>query len=228
MPIATFAEGLHNLPQTHFLYGREALAVPYPHRWNVWEDNFFKYTAADWVVTEVGAGGTQALADADGGVLVLTADALDNDAVFVQSVGELFTFTAGKRLVFESRFKVSDATQTDFIMGLQIRDTSPLAVTDGVYFQKDDDDALLDFHRMSSSVDQAATGIHTVVNDTFLTVSYYYDGSSIVAAVNNTVVATLASVIPPTTELAVSFGVQNGTAGGKVMSIDRIFVAKEI
>ena len=45
-----------------------------------------------------------------------------------------------------SRFKLSDATQSDALVGLAITDTTAIdGVTDGIFFTKDDGDTNLDF-----------------------------------------------------------------------------------
>ncbi len=209
--------------------------LPDPTSWHVFFDDFDRFVAADWVITttELGAGSaTEALTDADGGVLLVTNDAADNDNDFFQKVGESFLLEAGKRAVFRARFKVSDATQSDFVMGLQITDTTPLDVTDGIYFIKDDGDALLDVicRKNATTGSTTATGIATVVSDTYLAVGWAYDGKSEVRVfVNNAHVATLdgTATYLPDTELTVSFGLQNGEAVAKTMSVDYIFAAKE-
>lgn len=206
--------------------------MPDPTEWHVFFDDFDRYVAADWTITttEAGAGSaTEALTDADGGVLLITNDAADDDADFFQKVGESFKFESGKRTFFKARFKVSDATQSDFVMGLQITDTTPLDVTDGVFFQKDDGDTDLDFHVEKNSTATDATAIATVADDTYLTVGFHYDGKSAIEVfVDDVKVTTVATTNLPDDEvLTVSFGVQNGAAAAKTMSVDYIFVAKE-
>jgi|GEM_PF-640456 len=219
--------GFNNLPDGHWVRGRgDAITMPYPARDFQWFDDFFKYTAGDWVVTEINDS-TQAMGDANGGTLVLTTLTAENDAASLQSVGEIFTLASGKEAFFEARFKIGEATQSDFIMGLQVRDTTPLAVADGVYFQKDDGDALLDIHSMATSVDTAALGIHTVVDDTYMKVSFYYDGgTSIVYAVDDVVKGTLTAT-PTTTELTISFAVHAGSAAADVLTVDYIHFWRE-
>lgn len=206
--------------------------MPDPTVWHVYFDDFDKYTAADWTITTTEAGigsATEALTDGDGGLLLVTNDDADNDADFFQKVGESFTFAAGKKLLFKARFKVSDATQSDFVIGLQITDTAPLDVTDGVFFQKDDGDANLDFHVEKDDTATDATAIATVADDTFLTVAFAYDGKSTVTyfvddAAKGSVSATN---LPDDEALTVSFGIQNGEAAAKTMTVDYLFVAKE-
>ena len=196
--------------------------------------DFDSYAATDWVVTEVGSA-TQALADEDGGVLLVTNAAADDNSSFQQWAGgagattETFLFETSKKLWFKARFKVSDATQSDFIFGLQITDTSPLDVTDGVFFQKDDGDANLDFNVEKDDTATSSTAIHTMVDDTYIVAAFFYDGdSSIDVYIDDAKVATsVITNLPDDEELTISFGIQNGEAVAKTMSIDYIFVAKE-
>lgn len=195
-------------------------------------DDFDKFTAADWTITttEGGSGSaTEAIANADGGVLVVTNDDAAPDHDFLQWAKETFTFETGKRLYFEARLKISDVTQSAFVAGLQVTDTSPLAVSDGIWFQSDDGDANLDFHVAASSVQTDAAAIATLVDDTYVKVAFYYDGSNadLKYIVNGVVLGKVALTNAPSTELTVSFGIQNGEAAAKVMSVDYIFVAKE-
>jgi hypothetical protein len=88
-----------------------------------WND-FLIYNAGDWTTTttEAGAGSaTEALTQGQGGALLITNDAADNDNDFLQLVGEAFKFVLGKKTWFKTRIKVSDVTQSDFVIGLQIR-----------------------------------------------------------------------------------------------------------
>lgn len=206
--------------------------LPDPTGWHVFFDDFDRFVASNWTITTTEAGNgsaTEALADEDGGVLLVTNDDADDDADFFQKDGESFLFEAGKRLFFKARFKVSDATDSDVVMGLQITDTTPLAVSDGVFFQKDDGDTSLDFHVQKNSTASSATGIATLANDTYVTVAFYYDGKSEIAYfVDGVHVGTLPITNLPDDEvLTISFGIQNGAAAAKSMSVDYIFAAKE-
>lgn len=208
------------------------LGLPDPTSWHVFFDDFDRFVVGDWTITttEAGAGSaTEALTDADGGALLITNDAADNDADFFQKVGESFKFEAGKRLLFKARFKVSDATQSDIVMGLQITDTTPLDVTDGVFFQKDDGDANLDFYVEKDNTATSATAIATLANNTYVTVGFAYDGKSeIKYFVNDVHKGTSATTnLPDDEELTVSFGIQNGEAVAKTMTLDYVFAAKE-
>jgi len=204
-----------------------------PTRSHTYFDDFDTYVAADWTVTETGVA-TQALADVDGGVLLITNAAADDDASFSNKVGESFLMESGKPSFFKARIAVSDATQSDFVVGLQITDTTPLAVSDGIYFRKDDGDALLDFVVIKDSVATTATGIATVADDTYITVAFYYNGDDKISyyagtdSANPTFIGeSVTTNLPDDEELTISFGIQNGEAVAKTMSIDYIFASKE-
>lgn len=202
--------------------------------WYTFFDDFNKFTAGadDWIVTttEAGAGSaTEAIADADGGILVVTNDAADDDLDFFQWAKETVKFELGKRLYFEARFKILEVIQCDFRIGLMIRDTTQLDVTDGVYFGTDDGDALLDFAVEKNNTATAATAIATLVADTYITVAFYYDGSSsdIDYIVNGETLGSVALTnMVDDEELTVSFGIQNGQAVANVLSLDYILVKK--
>ena len=231
MPSTNFTKGVNNITAQNILGQMIQLD---PTQMHTYFNDFDTYTAGDFTVTETQAGATQALTNVDGGVLLLTNSAADNDLNALQKVGESFKFEAGKKLFFKARFAVSDATESDFVIGLQITDTTPLAVTDGVYFRKDDGDANLDFVVIKDSTASTATAIATVANNTYLTVGFYYNGVDEIvyaASVNNNNPTVLGKLpitnLPDDEELTISFGIQNGEAVAKTMSIDYIFVSKE-
>lgn len=199
---------------------------------HVYFNDFDHYTAADWTITttEAGAGNaTEALGNVDGGVLVITNDDADNDADFLQKVGESFKFASGKKLWFESRFKVSDATQSDVVIGLQITDTTPLDVTDGVFFLKADGAATVDLLVEKNNTATTNSSVATLVDDTFIKLSFYYDGVSAIYYYVDGVLkgSSVTTNLPDDEELTISFGIQNGEAVAKVMTIDYILAAKE-
>ncbi|CDO34435.1 hypothetical protein [Novosphingobium sp. KN65.2] len=206
-----------------------------PTQWHVYFNDFDTYNAADWTITttEAGAGSaTEALTDIDGGALLITNDSADNDNDFFQKIGESFKMEAGKKAFFKARFKVSDATQSDVVIGLQVTDTTPLDVTDGIYFLKADDAATISVicRKDASTGSTSASAIATLSDDTFVTVAWYYDGKDAVAYyIDDVHLGTLdgSSTYLPDTELTVSFGIQNGAAAAKTMTLDYVFAAKQ-
>lgn len=208
------------------------LKCPDPTEYHTYFEDFDTYTAAQWTVTETQAGATQALTNGDGGLLLLTNSAADNDLNALQKVGESFLMEAGKKAFFKARFKVSDATQSDVVIGLQVTDATPLDVTDGIYFIKDDDAATVSIicRKNATTGSNRVNNIATLSNDTFVTLGWYYDGESrLEYSVNGTVVGSMSasSDYLPDTSLTVSFAIQNGEAVAKTMTVDYVFAAKE-
>lgn len=80
-------------------------------------------------VTEAGAGTTTAVLDTtNGGNLLITTAANEYDGINLQLKGEAFQLVVGKPLYFGTRLKVSDATQSDLLVGLAVTDTTLMAV----------------------------------------------------------------------------------------------------
>jgi len=205
------------------------LNMPAPTLYHTYFEDFDYYVAGDWTVTETDSGATQALADGDGGLLLITNTAADDDLVSLQKKGESFLFATGKPLFFEARFKVSDATQSDVVIGLQITDTTPLDVTDGVFFIKADGSTSVSLLVEKNNTATTTSSVATLANDTFITLGFYYDGaSSIQYSVNGTVTGTSAVTnLPDDEALTVTMAIQNGEAVAKTMTVDYVFVAKQ-
>lgn len=227
--VTRFPYGITNVGDTNLFAD---MVKPDPTLFHEYFNDFDTYTAGDWVVTETQAGATQALTAGDGGWLLLTNSAADNDLVALQKTPAAFSFTAGKKTFFRCRFKVSDATQSDLVIGLQVVDTTPLDVTDGVYFLKADGSTSISVvcRKDASTGSTSAAAIATLANDTFIELGFYYDGEGkVVYEVNGDVVGALdgsSSYLPDTT-CTVSFALQNGEAVAKTMTVDYLYAAKE-
>jgi hypothetical protein len=221
-----FPNGVTNVGEQSLFAAMGQLAAT---KFHTYFEDFDYYTAANWTVTETQAGATQALADGDGGLLLLTNTAADDDLVALQKVGESFRFEAGKKLFFEARFRVSDATQSDVVMGLQITDTTPLDVSDGVFFIKADGAATVNFVVEKNGTATTASSVATLANNTFVSLGFYYDGVSQVQYFVNGVSAgaSVTTNLPDDEDMTVSFAIQNGEAVAKTMTVDYVFVAKE-
>ena len=226
MTTTRFPNGVTNVGEQSLF---AELGQPAATNFHTYFEDFDYYTAANWTVTETQAGATQALTDGDGGLLLLTNTAADNDLISLQKVGESFRFATGKALFFEARFKVSDATQSDVVIGLQITDTTPLDVTDGVFFIKADGAATVNFLVEKNNTATTASSIATMANDTYIRLGFYYDGSSAVQYfVNGTYTgSSVTTNLPDDEDMTVTIAIQNGEAVAKTMTVDYVYVAKE-
>ena len=209
------------------------LKAPAPHKYHTYFNDFDTYLASDWTITttEDGTGSaTEALADGDGGLLLVTNAAGDNDHDFFQLKKEGYKYEAGKQLAFHMRFKTNDATQTDIVAGLQLTDTTPLDVTDGIFFLKADGAATISFIVEKNSTQSTLTLPNSLADDTFMTLGFVYDPKDQKFHVfqNNVLAGTVVSTnAPDDEELTVSFGIQNGAAAAKTLTVDYIGASKE-
>ena len=198
-----------------------------------YENDFFDWDTdeSEWTVTETNATGTQTIEDAAGGVLALLTDDLSTDSIDVQKVGEAFKLTTGKPLYFESRFAVNctDIDNPTVVVGLCITDTDLTGgMSDGVYFIKDNGNANLDFvaEKDSAETEKADTGVD-LVDNTFVTVGFYFDGSgNVTPYINGTAGTSQSTDVPDDEELCVSFAMLNGEAAANTLRIDYVKVVQ--
>ena len=209
------------------------LKAPAPHKYHAYFNDFDTYLASDWTITttEDGTGSaSEALTDGDGGILLVTNAAGDNDHDFFQLVKEGFKYEAGKQLAFNIRFKTNDATETDIVAGLQLTDTSPLDVTDGIFFLKSDGAATITFVVEKDSTQSTLDLPNSLADDTFMTLGFVYDPRDQKFHVfqNNVLAGTVVSTnAPDDEEMTLSFGIQNGAAAAKTLSVDYVGGYKE-
>ena len=145
-------------------------------------------------------------------------------------VKEGFKYEAGKQIGFHIRFKTNDATQSDIVAGLQLTDTTPLDVTDGVFFLKSDGAATISFIVEKDSTQSTLTLPNSLADDTFMTLGFIYDPKDQKFHVyqNNVLAGTVVSTnAPDDEELALSFGIQNGAAAAKTLTVDYVGAYKE-
>ena len=200
-----------------------------PTRFHSFMEDFDYFVAGNFTISGAGAG-TQALADVDGGVLRLTTAGADNDAELLVKNGEGFTVVASSPIYYRARLQTDDATESDLFSG--IADAAPFTPTNGIFFQKDDDDTLLDIRVRSGGAEIAsATDILSGgITAAFFTVEFYWDGiDRVYYGANGTPLGflDLAGLTLPAGELTPVFGVQAGSAAARQGDWDYVFVAKE-
>ena len=225
-----------------------------PFKYTVWYTDFHlpegvtAATGTGWTVTEDGSP-TVGLTDAAGGVMALTDGGTDTHKLWIQKIGESFLWATTKKLAILAKFKISDATQMGFVLGLQKTDTSPLDVTDGIFFIKADGSTTLEARVEKGDVGVAAT-VATMAADTYVEVAIVYQGkprrvqgatnvnyydfelylksSGIWRQVGTVSADNVTDNAPNTEELTVSFGHVNGDGtGAKTSSYDYMLFCVE-
>lgn len=154
-------------------------------------------TASDvhaYTSTNDGGTGTNAFQDAAGGVYNVVTAAADNDYQAMSSVAENWLFASGKKLWFEARFKVAEATTnesawwfglTDTLTtgGFQANTAGPLASYDGALIWKDEATMTIDFETSNAGTQATTSAMATFVSNTWTRVGFYFDGTATTSVV---------------------------------------------
>lgn len=191
------------------------------------------HSASEWDIVTVEAGGgtaTEAVTDAAGGTLVVTNDDADNDYDQLVRVNETFKLAAGKRLFCAIRGKVSDATKADFWCGLIANEDLSAVVDnmpgDGVVWVSDDGDTEIDFKSCKNGTNEENDAEGTL-DTSFHEYAFYFDGAGTITPYLDGVAGTpIETTIPDDEELAVGWGIRNGEAVAKVLTVDYYDVAQ--
>ena len=198
-------------------------------------------SAVDWICTKVDGGGDNAsvvsVTDSGGGTLTITTDNAENDGVALQLKTEAFNIDESKETFFESRLKVNDAAQTDFLVGLAIKDTTPFAgLSDSITFKCDDGSTairLVSETNMSGSIVSASvTAVASVTDDTFMKLGYHFDGESNIKVFSDDVHVATLSVVSGTNlvtdeDMSPIVAVLTGEAAAQTVTVDYLCALQE-
>lgn len=192
-------------------------------------DDFNAYTSGNWTITVVGSS-TPALVAGDGGLLGITTSASSGDSAFLQKTTEGYSFEVGKQMWFSCRFKVSTLATT-LVFGMQVTDTTPLSVTDGIYFLSTTaTGAVTGIVRKNATTGSTPAAVGTLVADTYTELAWYWDGVDTVSfwqdRVQTASVTGVAASYLPDTTATVSFGVQTDSANARTMTVDYFYCSK--
>lgn len=191
--------------------------------------DFNAYAATDYTITVVGTS-TPALVAGDGGILGITTSATSGDSAFLQKTIAAYTFETGKPMWFGCRFKVSTLATT-MVFGLQVVDTTPLDVTDGIYFLSTTaTGAVTGIVRKNATTGSSSVAVGTLVADTYTELAWNWDGKDTVQfyqdrVLKGSITGVAANYLPDTT-CTMSFGMQTDSANARTMSIDYFFASK--
>lgn len=182
--------------------------------------------AADWKNTATGSV-TNALVAGAGGILSLGNSAANNDLDSLQLMAAGFAVTAGNQAWFKCRFNISNATNAALTIGLIQTTTTPLTVTDGIYFSKAAASTTL-VGKVAKSSTASSVNLATLANTTYVNVGWWYNGVDTVQFFINGLSAGSVGVTNlPTANLNATLAVANGTAAANTLLVDYIFAAVE-
>lgn len=225
-----FSDGVTNIGKGEAL---SEMPFPDPTKTYGYFNDFFEYQDGDWVLSN-NNDGTTAISDSlAGGVVVLTSDTAENDFDFMQLTkddgtndSETFLFATGKKAWFKIRLKFEVVADCESVFGLHIVNTDPrnAAPSDGIYFNTDDGVDEVDLIIAKDSIVTRVGGVHTMVDDTFVSLGYYWDGIDTVHYFVDDVEKGSVYIndnLPDDEYLAVSWGLESGS-GAEIMYVDYI------
>ena len=143
-----------------------------------------------WTKFSDGGTGTPVFQDTAGGVFNVVTAASQDDYNGYNHPYEIFDLSlAGKKLWFEARFKLAEATTNDAAYWFGLTDTlttggfqagasGPLADYDGALIWKDQDTMTLNFETSNGTTQNTTTAMATVVTNTWTRVGFYFDGTA--------------------------------------------------
>lgn len=192
-------------------------------------EDFDYYSASNWIISDgaVAGAATVSLASGDNGLLNVVTGATLNNGGFLQKTGPSYRFELGKELWLNCRIRVDSVLNSNLVFGLQEIDTTPLDTSNGVFFFKPSNTGVVTLFVEKSNLN-TQTAVGTMADNTFFVFGFYYNGiDRIDSYFNNGFVASSPTTnLPDTTDLTISFGVQNSTAVARTMAVDFIQIEK--
>lgn len=183
-------------------------------------------TEFEITVVEAGAlTSTAVVTDQAGGALLITTAGDENDGWSMQLgavAGESVFLDVENQVYLGVKFQVSDATDSDILVGLTVTDTAVLGgVTDGMYFRSVDGSTDLCFYTELNSA-EGNTTVATLANNTDVTVEFLFDGDNVTPYANGVAFATThrtAATFPDDEELRLTVEYLNGAAGAETCTM---------
>jgi hypothetical protein len=220
-----FPNGVTNAPLNSVLQTYGAVD---PTVFHAFFNDFDVFTAGDWTGTATGSV-TNAVAAGDGGLLSMANSAANNDLDSIQLKAASFQIVSGQQAWIKARFKLSNATNAALTLGIIQTTTTPLTVTDGLYFSKAAASTTLTA-KVAKSSTASSVNVGTMADDTFVVVGLHYNPNvdAITVYLNGNRVGQLPTTNLPTgVNLNVTLAVANGTAAANTLTTDYILVATE-
>jgi hypothetical protein len=224
--VTRWSGGVTNVSDTNIF---NSLKEPDPTLYHSLNQDFDTFTVAQFSVGGVGTP-TRAQVAGLGGVVALGTSAADNDNSWLQTINPTFQIVAGKKIFFRARFNVSDATQSDIALGLEIAVAANnfLTPVNGIFLRKDDDSTSIALVSRAASVETISSTMGTIVTATNHVVSFFYDGvSTLFAQLDSNGPVSISPVALPSVLMGLTAALQNGDAVVRALNVDQLIVIQE-
>jgi len=181
----------------------------YENRWldawgNVDKAIVDTYRAADWTVTATGTAPVAASIVPDAKILISSEASTDYTGDNMQLLGSKFKFESGKPVYFRADITMSQATQSDLLVGLCGVDTHLTAASaghaiaveaGGAFFSKLDGATAINFKTYRTTVEgnTAAAGTMDTARHVY---EIYYDGATLHGKIDGVEIAEFSTTLP--------------------------------
>ena len=156
---------------------------PLPNPTDVYTDftDFSQYVSGDWTVTNTSSHATIGLVAGAGGILKIVggASSVTSDIGAVQSNPLDFNFSSTQQVWGTYYIKATTALNDQILVGLTSSNAT-LAPSDGIYFNKAAGSTNIDFVVKKSSTATTQSAVATLVDATYIKLSFYYNGKDAV------------------------------------------------
>jgi hypothetical protein len=176
----------------------------------------------EFTLTAVEAGAGTSTAVLSDNTLLLTTAGNENDGPSIQLKGEAFDLASNNYTYFGIKLQASEASESDFLVGLCITDTALLGgVSDGVYFECLDGSTDINFVLEKNSTETtSASAVGTFADATDIILEFVFDGTYVDAWVDGTLQTRLAVTnIPDDEQLTPSIEFLTGAASAETMTV---------
>lgn len=201
------------------------------------ELDFCCFDSTCWTITttEAGSGSaTEVCTDEVNGVLLVTNAAGDDDLDELVYGCECWKLVDCYPLYAEIRFKINDALQSDFWFGLITGASWFTTPNDYVVFHKDDGDNNIDFTNATNGNTTTVDTTEDLADDAYIRLGFHWDGDGTIRwfVLRDSdqyclATGTVTTNIVQDEELALGFGIRNGEAAAKALSVDYVKVVQK-
>jgi len=181
------------------------------------------------VVTETGAGSCTIVNSLTAETaMLLTTDDTEYEGIQLQAKGEAFLLTSAKPLYFGIKCSISDATQSDLLIGLcethgdlvatAAAHAIAAADVEGVFFWKVDGGTVITAKTYKDAAQTAIANSATVMNTSAHIYEIVWDGTTVYFYVDGILVTSVAASLPDG-DLTPSINLRAGANAAKTMTV---------
>ena len=166
--------------------------------------------------------------DEPGGVVTMTTNDADNDALSLQMNGEAWKPAEFKDIWFVCRFKITDVSECDWFLGLATTDTAVVAgTTNSIGFRCPDSTGDIDVV-VENGTSETATDTGVDLSDaTFVKVGFHVQSNDVVEfMVDDVIKVRTTDNLPEDDPLTLTMEIRNDGAAANTLEVDYIGCAQ--